>query len=112
MMDTAWPKRILCGQAWEQLKCPGNAASRLVNRGRVFGHPGKRTPRSARGTSYRRWRLCLRSEAPKLFLPISALLLNGRTADYLSRAQIISRRFTINMLEFQSSKNEGKGMKK
>jgi hypothetical protein len=36
----------------------------------------------------------------------------GRTADYLSQAQVISRRFTINMLEFQSSKNEGKAMKK
>ncbi len=34
-------------------------------------------PRCARWTSYRRWRLCLRSEAPKHFLPISALLLNG-----------------------------------
>ena len=34
----------------------------------------------------------------------SQTILWGRTADYLSRAQIISRRFTINMLEFQSSK--------
>jgi enterochelin esterase-like enzyme len=36
----------------------------------------------------------------------------GRTADYLSPAQIISRRFTINMLEVQSSKNEGNAMRK
>ena len=80
-------------------------------RWRVFGHPGKRTQVRSVG-QYRGWRLCLRSEAPKLFLPISALLLTGRTVDYLSRAQIISRRVTINMLEFQSSKNEGKAMKK
>jgi hypothetical protein len=32
-------------------------------------------------------------------------------ADCLSRPQIISRRFTINMLEFQSTINEGKVVK-
>ena len=34
------------------------------------------------------------------------------TTDYLSRSQVIARRFTINMLEFQNSKNESKAMKK
>jgi hypothetical protein len=36
----------------------------------------------------------------------------GHTADYLSRAQITSRRFTINMLELRSFENEGKAMEK
>jgi hypothetical protein len=52
------------------------AAAPVLDPTGVFGHPVN-GPRCARWTSYRRWRLCLRSEAPKLFLPISGLLLNG-----------------------------------
>ena len=55
---------------------------------RVFSHPVNDP--GALGTNYRRWRLCLRSEAPNLFLPISALLLNGPYGRLPSRAQIIS----------------------
>src|SRR5580704_11968490 len=78
MMNLAWPERILCGHAQEQPKCPGKRGltTRDSSIAEGFRPLGKRS-RCARWTSYRRWRLCLRSEAPKLFLPISALLLNG-----------------------------------
>jgi hypothetical protein len=39
----AWPKTIGGGHAQEQANCPGNAASRLVNREGFSATPGKWT---------------------------------------------------------------------
>ena len=55
-------------------ECRLRAHGHEASDGEFFGHPVKRTQVRSVG-QYRGWRLCLRSEAPKLFLPISALLL-------------------------------------
>ena len=79
----------LCGLAQEQPKCPGEARPHDSSIAEVFGHPGKRTQvRSV--DRLPPLEIVLEVRAPKLFLPISALLLNGPYGRLPSRAQIIS----------------------
>jgi len=96
----------LCGLAQEQPKCPGEARPHDSSIAEVFGHPGKRTQvRSVDRLPPLEIVLEVRgSQAiPSNFRAIAQRAVRSIT-DYLSRAQIISRRFTINMLESKNLK--------